>query len=375
MRRRNKALAIAVCSLTLLTAAVPVKAEAESPALQAAGAVLLEAGSGRVLGAKNAHTRLPMASTTKVMTAILALENCSPDETVTVDRQAFGVEGSSMYLERNEKLTMRDMLYGLMLASGNDAAVAIAVHIDGSVEAFAQRMNEKAMELGLTNTHFVTPNGLHDEAHYTTAYDLAVIAAYAMQNEDFRTIVSTRSYTTQSGNKTRVLNNRNKTLWQYEGGNGVKTGYTSNAGRCLVFAAQRGNMQLVGVVLKSGDTYGDAFALLNYGFSAYTMKTVIRKGQVVDYAGTTDGKKNSLALCAAEDIMIPTRPQEELPLRSQIQRETVLQAPLKQGRDYGELVLTENGRPLGRTKLYAAEDVEKIDLWDYYGRCARDWSA
>lgn len=372
MNRRNKAIA-AACLLLLLD--VPVKAEADIPQLSAAAAVVLEMNTGKVMGAKNAHTRLPMASTTKVMTAILALENTSLDETITVSKEAFGVEGSSMYLELGEQLSMRDVLYGLMISSGNDAAVAIAMHIDGSVEAFAERMNEKAKKLGLTNTHFVTPNGLHDENHYTTAYDLAVISAYAMRNEEFCKLVSTRSYTTQTGNKTRVLNNRNKTLRQYEGGNGVKTGYTSDAGKCLVFAALRDGMQLVGVVLRSGDTYGDAFSLLDHGFSNYSMKTVIRKGQVVDYARIGNGKKNSLALCAQRDIMIPARADEKLSLRTQIQRDALLQAPIEDGQNCGELCLMEEGRIIARTELYAAQSVARTDIWDYYFRCLRDWSA
>lgn len=376
MSRRSKALAL-VCVILLMTLPVPAKAEAEesAPGISAQAGVVLEAGTGKVLGAKNAHIRLPMASTTKIMTAILALENTDMDETVTVSKEAFGTEGSSMYLELGEKLSMRDLVYGLMLVSGNDAAVAIAVHIDGSVEAFAGRMNRKAAELGLANTHFVTPNGLHDKEHYTSAYDLAVIAAYAMKNKEFCKIVSSREFTTQTGNKTRTFYNRNKTLREYEGGNGVKTGYTSDAGKCLVFSAFRDNMQLVGTVLKSGNTYKDAFSLLDHGFSNYSMKTVIQKGQVVDYAQVKNGKKNSLALCAAGDIMIPMRENEEIVLRTQINREAVLQAPLERGEECGELCLLENGHMIAETGLYAAESAARISAWDYYMRVLREWSA
>ena len=213
--------------------------------------------------AKEAHKKLPMASTTKIMTALIVIENCSLGDTVKVSPKAYGVEGSSMYLNAGEEVSVEDMLYGLMLLSGNDAAVALAIHTAGSVEAFAALMNARAEEIGAHNTHFVTPNGLHDPEHYTTAYDLALIAAEAMKNPDFRKIVGSTYHKTTTGSVIRYMKNKNKILWQYEGGCGVKTGYTKAAGRCLVFAAERDGMTLIGAVLSCPDMFNVAKAMLD----------------------------------------------------------------------------------------------------------------
>ncbi|HWR19998.1 MAG TPA: D-alanyl-D-alanine carboxypeptidase family protein, partial [Clostridia bacterium] len=252
MRAANKKILCAICALMLLPW-FPASAFADEPKTGAVSAILLEAGTGKVLYEKNAYIKLPMASTTKVMTAILALECCALSDTVTVTEDAYGTEGSSIYLELEEKMSVEDLLYGLMLNSGNDAAVALAVHIGGSLEGFANLMNAKAREIGANNTNFVTPHGLPNGDHYTTAYDLALISAYALKNEDFCTIVGTTYHRTTTGNFQRTFKNKNKLLWQYEGGNGIKTGYTKAAGKCLSFAAQREGMQLIGVVLNCPD--------------------------------------------------------------------------------------------------------------------------
>ncbi len=373
-RRRYKLSAI-LFAMLICFSNHSAKALIDMPQVNAQSAALVEMNTGKLLCAKNAHVRLPMASTTKIMTAIIAIESCSLDEMVTVTAEAYGTEGSSMYLELNEKLSMRDLLYGLMLVSGNDAAAAIAVHIAGSKEAFADVMNAKAAELGLTNTHFVTPNGLHDDEHYTTAYELAVISAYAMRNDTFRTIVSSREYVAESGNKRRSLRNKNKTLTLYEGGNGVKTGYTSIAGRCLSFAAERNGMQLVGAVLHSSDTYGDAFSIMDYGFSQYKLQSVIGKGDVVQYVRLSGGRKNVLALCASEDIMIPVGVNGKFDLRSQVLLDKTANAPIEKGEEYGKLQLWENGRLLASISLYAGETIPENSIMDSFLRCARDWSA
>ena len=215
----------------------------------AKAACVLELETGRVLFEQNARARLPMASTTKVMTALLAIENGDLSAPVTCSANAFGVPGTSIYLAEGETLTLEQMLYGLMLASGNDAAVAIAEHIGGSVPQFVQRMNARAAELGAANTHFANPNGLPDDTHVTTAYDLALIARAAMGNDTFRKIVSTqRAEIPWAGGHTTVSSKQNRLLESYPGATGVKTGFTSRAGRCLVFGASRDGMELVGVV-------------------------------------------------------------------------------------------------------------------------------
>ena len=242
-----------------------------SPSLSAESAILLEAESGTVVFEKNAHTRLPMASTTKIMTALVALELAAPDTEIYVDRRAVGIEGSSIYLCEGEVLTLEDLLYALMLESANDAAVAIAIGVAGSEEAFVKAMNKKAVSLGLSLSHFANPHGLDDQSHYTTAYELARIAQAALQNSLFKTIVSTKKTTIphQNTDGVRLLVNHNKMLRQYEGCIGVKTGYTQKSGRCLVSAAERDGVTMIAVTINSPDDWSDHTKLLDYGFSIY----------------------------------------------------------------------------------------------------------
>ncbi len=231
----------------------------------------MEAESGATVFEKNAHTRLPMASTTKIMTALVALELAAPDTVICVDGRAVGTEGSSVYLCEGEKLTLEQLLYALMLESANDAAVAIAIGVSGSEEAFVDAMNAKATSLGLSDTHFANPHGLDAEAHYTTAYELARIAQAALQNPLFKTIVSTRKMTIphQDTDAVRLLVNHNKMLRQYEGCIGVKTGFTQKSGRCLVSAAERDGVTVIAVTIDSPDDWKDHTKLLDYGFAHY----------------------------------------------------------------------------------------------------------
>lgn len=243
----------------------------------AKAACVLELETGRVLFESNMHTRLPMASTTKAMTALLAIEQGDLSDTVTCSENAFGVSGTSIYLQQGETLTLEEMLLGLMLSSGNDAAVAIAEHIGGSLDGFVQMMNARAVQIGAVNTHFANPHGLPDDAHYTTAYDLALIAREAMGNPVFRRIVSTQRATIPWEGRTynRQLNNKNRLLTSYEGATGVKTGFTSKAGRCLVFGAQRGGMEIIGVVLGCSDWFDEAERLMDGCYQTYTMAHVL----------------------------------------------------------------------------------------------------
>lgn len=230
-----------------------------------AGECVVEISSRRFLHEHNADQRLPMASTTKILTALVILEDSNLDEVVTVPKQAEGTEGSSVYLKAGEQISVRDLLYGLMLRSGNDCAVTLALYHSGSIQNFARAMNEKAVSLGAENSHFVNPHGLPNEGHYTTARDLALIAAAAMQNKDFREIVSTKFYAP------RGWQNKNKMLWNFEGALGVKTGFTVRAGRCLVSAAERDGMTLVSVVLNSPQMFERSEELLENAFTDYRM--------------------------------------------------------------------------------------------------------
>ena len=230
--------------------------------------VVLERNSGRVLNEKNADKKRPMASTTKIATAITVIDNVADlDKIVRVPAAAVGVEGSSVYLEKDEELTVRDLLYGLMLQSGNDCAAALAITTAGSIENFATLMNETAAKVGADNTHFVNPHGLHHDEHYTTARDLGKITAYAMKNDVFRTIVSTKYHDT-SGEVSRCFKNKNKMLWNYDGAIGVKTGYTKKSGRCLVSAAEKDGKSFAVVVLNVNDMWNVSENLLNEAFSA-----------------------------------------------------------------------------------------------------------
>ncbi len=257
----KKIAALLIFSLLIMQNALAVD-------LSARAAVLIDGKSGKVLFEKNKDERLPMASTTKIMTGLLACESKKMKKVVTVSPVASGTEGSSLWLEPGEKQTLENLTYGLMLRSGNDAAVAIAEYLGGSTEAFALMMNERAKKIGVQNTGFQNPNGLDAEGHFTTAYDLALISREAMKNKKFRKIVSTKSKTIpwESSEWDRSLTNHNKMLWRYEGCNGIKTGFTKKSGRCLVTSAKRGKTELICVTLNAPDDWNDHTKMLDYGF-------------------------------------------------------------------------------------------------------------
>ncbi len=255
------AAAIVITSLAVTFAVLGSSA----PSVSAKSAILVS--DGEVLYEKNADERLPMASTTKIMTCLIALERCDPDETVVVTKASCGIEGTSLYLRDGDTATVRDLVYAAMLRSANDAASALAVHVSWTEEEFCRLMNDKAKSLGMTSTHFDNPHGLPSEDHYTTARDFAALALYAMNNEEFRAVVSTTSCSIKISGKSRALINHNRMLKSYEGADGVKTGYTKTAGRCLVSSAERGGVRLICVTLSDPDDWRDHTALLDYGFS------------------------------------------------------------------------------------------------------------
>lgn len=249
--------------------------------ISAKSAIAIECTTGKILYEKNKDLKLPMASTTKIMTAILAIENNNLNKEITIPDQAIGVPGSSIYLEKGERLKIIELLYGLMLASGNDAAVALAIATSGSVKEFVDLMNKKAKELGLNNTKFSSPHGLEQGEHWTSAHDLAVLTAYAMKNKVFKEIVATKEkeirWTTRQYN--RRLRNKNKMLSIYEGAEGVKTGYTKRAGRCLVTSALRDNFRVVCVVLNAPDMWNDTKKILDYAYNNYQL-IIIEKSEL-----------------------------------------------------------------------------------------------
>ncbi len=255
------------------------QAASAAPGVSANNAVLIEQSTGRVLFEKDAHSQESIASITKIMTAIIAIESGKMKEKVTVSREAIYTEGSSIYLEQGEKMTLEDLVYGLMLRSGNDAAVAIAEHVGGSLDGFVYLMNEKAKWLGMENTHFDNPHGLDSDNHYSSAYDMAILTQYAMNNEKYREISGTTSY--KSDGRTYSWINKNKLLTQYyEYCTGGKTGFTKKTGRTLVSTASKDGMDLIAVTLNAPDDWKDHMSLYEWGFENFDMKTLTDKGEV-----------------------------------------------------------------------------------------------
>lgn len=331
------------------------RAFADDISVSAASAVLIEAETGTVLFAKDPDARRAMASTTKIMTAILTIEAGDLDRKFTVDPYAIMIEGTSMGLREGDIVSRRDLLYGILLPSGNDAANAAAVSVAGSVSAFADKMNEKAAALGLENTHFVTPSGLDADGHYTTARDLANLTAYAMKNPLFREIVSCKSKQLEFGNPPykRTLYNSNKMLSRYDGAIGVKTGFTDKARRCLVSAAQRDGVTLIAVTLNAGDDWNDHTRMLDYGFSqvkAYPIETGC--SATVSVAGT--GKSVGVY---ANNTTLALKPDQRQKLERRVLLPAMVYGEVRQGDKLGELEFFLDGMLVKSVPLYADESV------------------
>lgn len=332
-------------------------------AISAEKAVLMDGQTGRVLYEKRADERSLVASTTKIMTALLICEQCNVLQQVRVPKAAVGIEGSSMYLQEGELLAVQELLYGLMLSSGNDAAVALAIHCGGSVEAFALQMNEKAKQLGLTGTHFANPHGLDAKDHYSTARDLAVLAGYAMKNPIFAQTVSTKSVTV--GN--RYLTNHNKLLWQVDGADGVKTGFTKAAGRILVSSAKRQGRRLVCVTINDGNDWIDHKRLYDQGFSAFAEKELVREGQVMGTLRVFGGQAETVNVIATEKFSFALAEKEQVGFS--LSTKEFVYAPVVQGADAGYAYVCVDGEPVGKVKVVFDETVEqqvteKKSFWD-----------
>lgn len=332
--------------------------------------ITIEASTGRILYAKDENKKLPMASTTKILTAIIAIENTKDvDKKHEIPKSAVGVEGSSIYLKKGEHLSIRELLYGLMLRSGNDSAVAIAEIVSGSVEKFVQAMNKKCEKLGLTNTHIVTVNGLHDENHYSSAADLAKLTAYALNNETFAEIVSTKekciSAELDKKYGYRYLKNKNKLLNMIRGADGVKTGYTTKAGKCFVGSATRNGMKIICVVLNSKSTFNEAADLIEKAFAEYKMTKLFSKGSLFD-AEIKNGKhKQMVPVIIPTDIYYPMKDKEMLSVTAKVEMKEKLSAPIKNTDVVGELKIRMENDLLFSQKLYTIK-VDKIKEENYF---------
>ena len=306
----------------------------------AQSAILIETSSNTVIYEKNSRQRLPMASTTKIMTALCAIEQGDLDKQVTADNRAVGVEGSSIYLTKGEILTLRDLIYGLMLHSGNDAAVAIACEISGSSEDFAKLMNDTAKKIGALDTNFENPNGLDGKNHYTTAYDLAIITSYALKNPEFAKIVSTYKTTIPSLNtKERYLKNHNKLLRLYEGCTGVKTGFTKKSGRCLVSSARKDNTELVAVTLNDGNDWNDHMQMLDYGFENTHTRLLIKKGDYMCRVMIDKGTSDTADILCGEDVYITEVYGKASPCKIEYDIPKKIKAPVQYGQQTGNITI------------------------------------
>lgn len=338
-----------------------------APATSAKCACLYLPHNKSVLYGKNENQRHPMASTTKIMTALVAIENASLTDEFCVPSAAVGIEGSSIYLKAGERQTMESLLYAMLLESANDAAAAIAIHVGGSIHGFADMMNEKAAALGLLDTHFTNPHGLAEDGHYTTALELAKIAAAAMENECFRQIVSTRkkTITVADGEGVRVLVNHNKLLRAYPDCTGVKTGFTKKSGRCLVSAAEREGLRLIAVTLGAPDDWRDHTEMLDFGFSLYEGR--IPLSSYTCRIPVLLGKSDHITLSPSNTpSFVVKRGDGAIEVRAECNRYAI--APIKKGDRLGRLLYLQNGKVIAEEPLLAEEDVTalpvRLSLWD-----------
>lgn len=318
--------------------------------------VVVEAGTRSVIDSVDCNRKMPMASTTKIITALVVLDILSLDASVTIPADACGVEGSSVYLKAGEVLTVQELLYALMLASGNDAAVALSIAAAGSVDSFVLLMNQKANALGLKNTHFTNPSGLPDDNHYTTAYELALIACHALENADFAQIVSCKSKSISYNNVAggRYLTNHNKLLFMYEHAIGIKTGFTKKAGRCLVSASKKDGVTLVCVTLNAPDDWNDHISAYQKGFDAVDYGIVARKGDIRISLTTPDGRS---VICENKSDIYGVR-LNGVEATKKIFAPRFVYAPKASGQSVGEVAYYINGERIGASPLCLTRPVD-----------------
>lgn len=352
----------------------------DKPNLDARIGLIFDRNSKTILYEKNGKKQVPMASTTKIMTSIVVLENANLNQVVTIDKKAAGTGGSRLGLKTNDKITVHDLLYGLMLKSGNDAAVALANHVGGSVEGFGKMMNQKAQEMGLTNSHFVTPHGLDQEGHYTTAYELACMADYALQIPKFKEIVGTKNYNITINGQSRNISNTNELLGNLNGVYGIKTGFTNGAGRCLVTGCKRGNLDIITVVLGS-DTKKirttDSIKLIEYAYKNYEVVNIekIIKEQFENWKQLNEkriyinkGKTNRVNLQVRQltypEVAIKKTQKDNITI--EINSLYYLEAPVKQNDVIGSVKVQIEGKTIAVLDIYLQEEVDKKEILDYF---------
>lgn len=334
--------------------------------------VTMEVSSGRVFYSKNPDKRLPIASTTKVLTAIIAIESDKDlDLKYEIPKEAVGVEGSSIYLRAGEHLSLRELLFGLMLRSGNDSAVAIAIIVAGSVEGFVKLMNDYCEKLNLKNSHFVTVNGLHNDNHFSSAYDLAKITSYALKNETFSEIAKTKEKIidneSDAKNKCRFLKNKNKLLKMIDGADGVKTGYTKKAGKCFIGSATRNGMQVVCVVLNANTMFDDAASYLEKAFDEYSLKVLLKKGEV-ENALLPIKKKQNFPILLKNDIVLPLNDEEMQKIYMRVVIKDDLKVPISANEIIGCVEIYKEKDLIFSDKIYTIDIEDEWTISDYIGK-------
>lgn len=338
-----------------------------TPELSARSAALYEPSTNSFLFEKNARQRLPMASTTKIITALVAIENSSLTDTVVIDKIATNIEGSSAYLKEGEVLTMEELLYSLLLGSANDSAVAIACHISGGVEGFSELMNKKAEDLGLFDTSFKNPHGLDNPDHYTTAHDLAIIAAEAMKNEKFKEIVGTYKKSFKSEERSRTYVNHNKLLLKYSDCIGVKTGYTKKSGRCLVGAAEKEGLSFIAVTLDDPCDWNDHKELFDYGFSLLEKRVLCNEGDFSFELPVIGAESDSVTVRNHLGFSYITKNKNEK-VESRINLKKYLIAPIKKGDKVGEVLFTVDGKEVGSVDIFCDDNINKKEEKGFFRR-------
>lgn len=350
------------------------------PKLNSRVALIYDRSSGRVLYEKNGNKQTPMASTTKIMTAIVVVENSNLSDIVKIDSKAAGTGGSRLGLKKNDKITVNDLLYGLMLRSGNDSAVALAIHVGGSIEGFAEMMNQKAKELKLVNTHFVVPHGLDKEGHYTTAYELAKITDYALKIDKIKEIVSTKTYTVTINSQPKIISNTNELLGNLYGVYGVKTGFTNGAGRCLVTACKRDDLDIITVVI-GADTKkyrtSDSMSLIEYAYKNYQIIDIKSKieeqfeeWKKINQQRITINKgsksKIELTLQNLEYDKMAIKNTQVDNINIEINAMFYLEAPVEQNKVIGNLKVMLGDEVIELLEIYNQEKIEKKDIKTYF---------
>lgn len=346
----------------LTTSAVVTAAPNKPPAINANAAILMDAKTGEVLFAQNIHKRYAPASTTKVLTAIIAIESGRLEEEVEISLRAAGTGGSSMHLYAGQKLSLRELVTGLLLRSGNDAAVAIAEHLSGSVEEFVLAMNAKAQSLGAVNSNFRNPHGLTAVSHYSTAFDLAWISRYALTNPIFAEIVNTRETTIdwldrRGKEKDANLRNTNKLLWMLEDADGVKTGTTGEAGPCLVSSATRGNQRLIAVVLHDHSRWQDSMQLLKYGFDSFDIYEYADAGDIVGPIAVEGGTADAVDVTINQVAAVIVKPEDYPHVTVELDLPEKIKAPVYQGQKIGEVIFFVRDKAVKTVDIISTKDV------------------